>query len=309
MPIETSLRCRGAGRDEDAELTTPTGLDGEDLEILLRALKDSHGVDFTGYKRSSLRRRVARRMGEVGIDDVEAYQHHLRVQPSECEQLFNTILINVTAFFRDADRWAYLERVILPQVVAAAAGGPIRVWSAGCASGEEPYTLAILFAELLGAASLEERIEIHATDVDQQDLRVAREGVYARDGLDMVPPDLCTRYFEAVASGRFTLRADVRRAVRFARHDLVTDAPLPDMHLVVCRNLLIYLESETQARVLRSLHRGLRDDGFLFLGEAEMLLTASDLFEPVHLPARVFRKSRCAMAVDGQYPAPTGRVA
>ncbi len=267
----------------------PGGLDAEAFEALLEDLKQTRGFDFTGYKRTSLGRRVLKRMAQVGLTDVRAYHDHLQVHPEEFAKLFDTLLINVTSFLRDPDRWGFLATEVLPKLIEEAGDDQIRVWSAGCASGEEPYTLAMLFAELLGVEQLEQRVKIYATDVDEDALRHARHGVYDEAKLDGLPDELRARYFQPDGAG-FAIRPELRRAVIFGRHDLVSDAPISNLHLLTCRNVLIYLNSETQAQVLRSLHFGLRDDGYLFLGKAEMLFAEHDLFEPVEIVQRVFRK-------------------
>ena len=152
----------------------------QDLELLLDYLRRSRGFDFTGYKRASLSRRIDKRMQVVGVDGYLSYVDHLEVDPEEFTQLFNTILINVTGFFRDPPSWEYLREEILPRVAAdKRGGGPIRIWSAGCASGEEAYTLAMVTAEALGADTVRERVKIYATDVDEEALNQARLARYS----------------------------------------------------------------------------------------------------------------------------------
>src|SRR4029453_2634052 len=152
-----------------------------DFEALLLYLKEARGFDFTGYKRSSLMRRVERRMTQAGLHDYAEYLDHLQVHPEEFTALFNTILINVTGFFRDPETWAALSGDVLPRILNEH-DGPFRVWSAGCASGEEAYTLAIMLAEAIGLEPFRKRVKIYATDVDDEGLAHARQAVYsARD--------------------------------------------------------------------------------------------------------------------------------
>lgn len=260
------------------------------FEDLLVFLRDHRGFDFTGYKRSSLMRRVRRRMEAVEIEGFEEYQDYLEVHPNEFAYLFNTILINVTSFFRDREAWDFLSEEVVPQVIENAAGGrEIRVWSAGCAGGEEAYTLAIVFAEALGVEEAIDRLKVYATDVDEEALARARQGGYSPETVEPVPDDLREKYFD-LAGGQYVFRGDLRRSVVFGRHDLIQDAPISRLDLLVCRNTLIYLNAETQRRVLARFHFALRDDGFLFLGKAEMLLTHSHLFRPVHQDYRFFSK-------------------
>ena len=261
-----------------------------DFEALLLYLQQSRGFDFTGYKRSTLIRRVLKRMGQVGISDFGEYLDYLQVHPDEFAQLFNTILINVTSFFRDPDAWAYLGREVLPRIIEARQGDePIRCWCAGAASGEEAYSLAIMLTEALGVEQFRHRVKIYATDVDEEALSQARlAGNTARE-IDSVPKEFVERYFE-LAGTRYTFRNDLRRWLIFGRHDLVQDAPISRLDLLVCRNTLMYFTAETQGRVLARLHYALNDGGYLFLGKAEMLLTHTNLFTPLDLRHRLFTK-------------------
>ncbi|WP_240157283.1 CheR family methyltransferase [Pseudonocardia broussonetiae] len=260
------------------------------LEALLAHLRDTRGFDFTGYKRSSLSRRVARRMQEVGITDHGEYIDHLEMHAEEFTALFNTILINVTAFFRDPDSWDHLQKEILPGLLATKRPGEqLRVWSAGCASGEEAYTLAIVLAELLGVEEFRSRVKIYATDVDEEALTHARQAVYDEQQVRNVPDEWRERYFERVGP-RYQFRPDLRRSVIFGRNDLVQDAPISRIDLLVCRNTLMYLTAETQSRILSRFHFALGSTGVLFLGKAEMLLSHGALFVPLDLRRRVFTK-------------------
>ena len=267
------------------------------FESLLEYLRAARGVDLTGYKRSSLRRRVAKRMHELDLPDAAALQDHLEVHPDEFQRLLDTILINVTGFFRDPDAWAYLAEEVIPQLTRGSSSDrPIRVWSAGCASGEEAYTLAMLFAEALGEDQVRDRVKVYATDIDEDALVTARAAVYGRESVEAIPEALRARYLEPVG-GRFQIRPDLRRCVIFGRHDLVRDAPISRLDLLVCRNVLMYFNRDTQAQVLNRLHFALRRGGLLFLGRAEMLLTRTDLFEPVNLRHRVFRPAAAAVPI------------
>ncbi|HSR25296.1 MAG TPA: CheR family methyltransferase [Candidatus Eisenbacteria bacterium] len=261
-----------------------------DFEALLLYLQQSRGFDFTGYKRSTLMRRVLKRMGQVGIGDFADYLDYLQVHPDEFAQLFNTILINVTSFFRDPDAWEFLAREVLPRIIASKPGDdPIRCWCAGTASGEEAYSLAIMLTEALGVEQFRRRVKIYATDVDEEALSQARLAGHTAREIESVPPEFVERYFELVGT-RHTFRTDLRRSLIFGRHDLVQDAPISRLDLLVCRNILMYFTAETQARILARLHYALNDGGFLFLGKAEMLLTHTNLFTPVDLRHRVFTK-------------------
>lgn len=261
-----------------------------DFEALLLYLKETRGFDFTGYKRSSLMRRVNRRIDQVGVATYADYLDHLQVHPEELTALFDTVLINVTGFFRDPEAWDYLREKIIPVVLRNhGAGTPIRVWSAGCASGEEAYTLAIILAEALGPDEFGRRAKIYATDLDDEGLSQARQATYTERDVRTVPPELLKRYFDAVGSW-YVFHKDLRRSVIFGRNDLVQDAPISRIDLLVCRNTLMYFNAETQARILSRFHFALNDGGVLFLGKAEMLLSHKNLFQPIDLKRRVFRR-------------------
>lgn len=263
----------------------------ESFEALLRYMRDSRGFDFTGYKRTSLMRRVRHRMDQAGYDTFEEYLDTLQASSDEFAALFNTILINVTAFFRDPPAWDYIATEVVPSILAERGpSDPIRVWSAGCASGQEAYTLAMLVAEAVGVDEFRQRVKIYATDVDEDALAEARAASYDGKAVESVPPELLDRYFEPV-NGRYIFRKDLRRAVIFSRNDLVKDAPISRVDLLVCRNTLMYLNSETQRNVLSRLHFALAPQGVLYLGHAEMLLSHSDRFTPLNLKHRVFKKA------------------
>ncbi|MFI5908026.1 CheR family methyltransferase [Dactylosporangium sp. NPDC051541] len=270
-----------------------------DFEALLVYLKEARGFDFTGYKRSSLVRRVERRMSQVPPDDYAEYLDYLQVHPDEFTALFNTILINVTGFFRDPDAWSALSREVLPRLIDEHEG-PLRVWSAGCASGEEAYTLAMALAEAMGAERFRERVKIYATDVDEESLAHARQATYGERDLQHLEPELLERYFEP-AGGRFTFRKDLRRSIIFRRNDLVQDAPISRIDLLVCRNALMYFNAETQTRILSRFHFALAPGGVLFLGKAEMLLSHANLFTPLDLKRRMFRKVSRPVLNGGAY--------
>jgi two-component system CheB/CheR fusion protein len=261
--------------------------DGRTLEALLEYLRMSRGFDFTGYKRPSLARRVTKRVQALNLQGFGDYLDYLEVHPEEFATLFNTMLINVSSFFRDAPAWECLRADILPKLLAAKPAGPIRVWSAGCAGGQEAYSLAIAFAELLGAEAFCQRVKIFATDVDEDALSQARQGSYSLEDLEPVPAALREKYFERAAP-RYVFRNELRRAIIFGRLDLIADAPISRLDLLACRNTLIYFNLETQRQVLDRFNFALNETGFLFLGRAEMLLMHANLFTPVNLRHRIF---------------------
>ena len=278
----------------DSELGTAPEATLSDTEAgwtnLLNYLTTARGFDFHGYKQATLGRRIRKRMAALEIDSFAAYQDHLEVHPDEFTTLFNTILINVTGFFRDPQAWDVVRNEVVPRIVSAKAPGePIRAWSAGCASGEEAYTIAMVLAEELGAEQYRERVKIYATDVDEDALNAARQAAYTARQVESVPPDLLERYFEHL-DGMYVFRKDFRRQVIFGRHDLMADAPISRVDLLVCRNTLMYFNSEAQTRILSRFHFALNGGGFLLLGRAETLMAHGQTFLPVDLKRRISQK-------------------
>jgi two-component system, chemotaxis family, CheB/CheR fusion protein len=265
---------------------TDTGFDE-----LLVFLQNNRGFDFTGYKRSTLGRRVAKRLTEVRCENLVDYLDYLQVHPEEFEALFNTILINVTSFFRDPEAWDFLRDEAFPPLLDSKPDdSPIRVWSAACASGEEAYSLAIMLAEKLGIEAFRSRVKIYATDIDDEALAIARHGEYPASAVASLPEELIAKYFEPIHD-RLVFRSDLRRSIIFGRHDLIQDAPISRLDLLVCRNVLMYFNAETQGRILARFHFALTNAALLFLGKAEMLLTHTNLFSPMTLHHRVFTKA------------------
>jgi two-component system, chemotaxis family, CheB/CheR fusion protein len=278
-----------------------------DFEALLDYLRDSRGADFTGYKRPSLTRLVNRRMRTAGVDGYAAYLDLLQVEAGELTALLDVLLINVTSAFRDPAAWQALRERHLPEALAALEPDePVRVWSAACATGQEAYSLAILLHELLGQEEYLRRVKVYATDVDEGALAVARTGRYAAKDLAGLSPEHRATYFETEGEV-LRFRSDLRPSLIFGRHDLLQDAPISRVLLLACRNVLMYLTPETQARVLERFAFALHPSGLLLLGKAEMLLTQSHLFAPVNLSQRIFatrrttsRQRLTALAVGGQ---------
>ncbi|PSB51486.1 chemotaxis protein CheR, partial [Chroococcidiopsis cubana CCALA 043] len=186
-----------------------------EFEALINYIKRNRGFDFTGYKRSSLMRRVRKRMQALDLENFSDYMDRLEVAPEEFVLLFNTILINVTSFFRDRATWDYVTTEIVPRITARKEPTePIRIWSAGCASGQEAYTLAMVMAEAVGVEQLRQRVKIYATDVDEEALNQARQATFNEREVSSVPPEMLELYFESF-NGVYTFRKDLRRSVIF----------------------------------------------------------------------------------------------
>jgi two-component system CheB/CheR fusion protein len=261
---------------------------------LLEYLRTTRGFDFTGYKVSSLMRRMRKRMAEVAVRTYTEYIDFLEVHPHEFDPLFNSLLINVTGFFRDPEAWQFLAAKILPRLLGEKPPeAPIRVWCAGCASGEEAYTVAMLLAEAMGEEAFKARVKIYAADADEDALTHARHASYSDREVADIPPDLLASYFEPGSGGmgRHVFRTDLRRSLIFGRHDLVQDAAISRIDLLTCRNTLMYLNSETQGKILARFHFSLAKSGYLFLGKAETLLSHNSSFRPVELKHRIFQRA------------------
>jgi two-component system CheB/CheR fusion protein len=262
------------------------------FEAMLEYLQQSHGFQITGYKRPTIFRRVSKRMKMLGIEDFGRYKDYLQVHQEEFPELFNTILINVTSFFRDPEAWDYLAKAILHKIIAEKEENhPLKVWNPGCASGEESYTIAMVLAEALGDDVFRSSVKIYATDIDEVALAQARQGTYKTADLQEISSPLRQKYFEP-SKDNFEFRRDLRRSILFGRHDLLKDSPISKLDLLVCRNTLMYFNSVSQKKIVANFHFALNDKGYLFLGKSELLLSHYNLFTPVDKRYRIFSKVR-----------------
>ena len=237
------------------------------------------------------------------FENVAEYLAHLREQPEEVKQLARDLLISVTSFFRDPDAFSTLETdVIAPLVQAKNADVAVRVWVPGCATGEEAYTMAMLLLEHQTAAQNPSRLQIFATDVDEQALDVARRGIYPEGISADVSPERLARFFTRVHDSAWQVSKQLRETVTFAAQNLLTDPPFSKMDLISCRNVLIYLEPETQKQIIALLHFALKEGGSLFLGPSETVGRQTDLFEPISKKWRIYRRIGPGWAHDVQFP-------
>ncbi|HEY3067685.1 MAG TPA: CheR family methyltransferase [Methylomirabilota bacterium] len=258
---------------------------------LLDKLATEYQFDVREYKETSLARRIRSRLSQVRVESFADYITYLDRHPDEHVALFNAVLINLTGFFRDPPAWAALRHEVVPRLVADAGHSrAIRVWSAGCSTGEEPYSIAMVLAEHLGERARDFDIKIYGTDIDEAALGAARHGLYRTDHLKDVPSELVERYF-AKEGQMYRFRRDMRRWCIFGRHNLAQDPPLSHIDLIACRNVLIYFRSELQDRILPTFNYALRESGFLFLGKSESLLARSRRFAPVVLKWRIFQRA------------------
>jgi len=257
---------------------------------LCEELRHQLGHDFSQYKRSTMLRRIQRRMQVIGASDGMKYLELLREKPGEADLLFRDLLINVTCFFRDTEAFDYLRREVIPLLLRdKGAGDTIRIWAPGCSSGEEAYSIAILISEALARLRVRPAVQIFATDIDEQMLQKARAASYPHGVVKEVPPELLDRYFFA-QDDNYVLVQTIRDMVRVSNHNLIKDPPFSRVDLIVCRNLLIYFNAGLQQRLIPVFHYSLRPQGWLFLGSAENIAGRNDLFEAIESSAKIYRR-------------------
>lgn len=258
--------------------------------ILLRART---GHDFSLYKKTTVYRRVERRMAIHQLDRIGDYVHYLRENPQEVDLLFRELLIGVTSFFRDPATWAYLQDHVLPEMLAAQpAGSVLRAWVAGCSTGEEAYSLAIVFREALDKLAPANRhsLQVFATDLDADAIEKARRGLYPANIAADVSAARLERFF-VEEGGAYQVGKEIREMVVFAPQNLIMDPPFTKLDILTCRNLLIYLGAELQRRVLPLFHYSLKPGGILMLGSAESIGSFTDLFVALESKARLFQRN------------------
>jgi two-component system CheB/CheR fusion protein len=257
------------------------------LREVLAFLRTRTGRDFTGYKRATIVRRIARRMQVNGTDNLAGYLTFLRTRPGEAPALLQDLLISVTNFFRDADCFHALEPHLRELMRQREPTEPVRVWVAGCATGEEAYSLAILLCEFARELDAPPPIQVFATDLDEEAIRAGREGIYPATIEADVSQDRLRRYFTREHRG-WRVRREVREMVLFAQHDVLKDSPFSRLDLVSCRNLLIYLSREAQQRVFQTFHFALKSQALLFLGASETCEDSGNLFTVADKKHRLF---------------------
>jgi two-component system CheB/CheR fusion protein len=262
----------------------------DQINAVLAVLRAHSKYDFRCYRKRMLVRRVERRMGLNHLDKPDAYLAFLREHPDEIKHLSRDLLISVTSFFRDPEAYKVLQsEVVVPLVESKQSDDPIRVWVPGCATGEEPYSIAMLLLDEMAKQQKACRLQIFATDVDEEVLDVARVGIYPESITTDVSPERL-RHFTRVDETVFQVCKQLRESVTFATQNLISDPPFSKMDLVSCRNLLIYLEPETQRKIIPLIHFALKDGGYLFLGPSETIVRQTELFEPISKKWRIYRR-------------------
>jgi len=261
---------------------------------LLANLQGKFGRDLSNYRVSCIQRRVSLRMTILKISTLDEYMTYLATNPAEIEHLLDTVTIHVTEFFRDTEVFDAIAKNVLPDIVSRKLRSPsrtIRVWSAGCSTGEETYSLAILMTRQLRIGGTDLALEIYGTDVSKEAVSAAIEGSYEARKVYDVPADMRRKSFETKGTA-FVVAPDVRRCVKFSVHDLFSPPPFAMLDLVVCRNVLIHFDQKAREGVLKGFHAALGDSGLLILGKSEAVAgTALDWYELVDPRNKVYRKT------------------
>ena len=305
--IVSNLAAFFERRFGDASAERDASVVANHIDEMCSALREVVGHDFNGYKRATLARRIERRMQVLDITDAGEYLARIKSDGDECQALFRDLLINVTRFYRDPDAFESLrEHVIDPMVRDAQTDQEIRVWIPGCSSGEEAYTLAMMFADACERLDRRPILQIFATDIDEQMLSAARESRYPAASLIDIPEPMRSNY--TVGHGEtFTIAAAIRDMVRFSSHSVVKDPPFSKIDLISCRNLLIYFDDRLQQAVLPVFHYSLRPEGYLFLGTSETVGRFDDLFDDIDQRSRIFRRNSRAPNYPLELPMTTPR--
>lgn len=278
--LQGSKRKQGIPSTQTPSITA-TNLASGTNRILMQ-LRTATGHDFSQYKKSTIGRRIERRMSQHDIADTEVYARYLKEHPAETQALFKELLINVTSFFRDPDAFDVLRNEILPTLFLGKPDGYVfRVWVTGCASGEEAYSIAILLRELMDETKPEFKIQLYATDLDDDAIATARAGIYPPNIVQDISPERLRRFFTKEAAG-YRVKKEIREMVVFAVQNVIKDPPFTKIDLLCCRNLMIYLETELQNRLIPAFHYALKPGGVLFLSPSESIGNHTDLFAPIN---------------------------
>jgi two-component system CheB/CheR fusion protein len=273
---------------------TPSPLSDAAMKKIFVLLRNQTRHDFSQYKSGTIQRRVERRMAVFRIDEVDNYVKLLQQGPAEIEALFHDLLIGVTQFFRDSEAFAALEAKVVPSLFVgkSAVNGVVRVWVAGCATGEEAYSIAILLQEYMDALQRRYEIQIFATDIDSRAIATARIGKYPVGIAADVSPVRLSRFFSAEPGGQgYRVHKDIRDMLVFSEHNIIKDPPFSKLDFISCRNLLIYFDADLQQRLMPLFHYALNPQGKLFLGSSEGVGEFSDLFSPLERKAKLFERS------------------
>lgn len=251
-------------------------------------VKSKHGLDFSCYKPSTIKRQLERRMAANNISDIADYLKYIYLNPSELSILFKEFLIGVTSFFRDAETFEKLEKDVIPELLNKISDREIRIWVAGCSTGEEAYTLAMIFREVIEKNYINKSIKLFATDIDKKALQFASTGAYPESITADVPVTYLSKYF-IKQGNQFIISRSIRELIVFAEHNLIKDPPFTNISFISCRNLLIYLKPDAQMKVLKNFHYSLKSGGILLLGNSETIGELNSLFEVVDQKFKIYK--------------------
>lgn len=284
-------------------LKTACGLDESDnasLEKIIILLRKRTGNDFSLYKKNTILRRIERRMGVHKIDDISVYVRYMQNNPNEIDIFFKELIIGVTSFFRDQIVWDKLKETVIPDMLMnIPQEAIIRVWVAGCSTGEEAYSLAIVFKEVFEKykPSRNFNLQIFATDIDNEAVQIARNGVFPSSISESVSPHRLEKYFTKFKD-EYKINAEIREMIVFAQHNLIMHPPFTNIDMISCRNLLIYIDAALQKKIIRLFNYSIKPDGILLLGSAETIGQNNNIFSPLDLKLKFFKRSSSESVPD-----------
>ncbi|SDB46028.1 two-component system, chemotaxis family, CheB/CheR fusion protein [Flavobacteriaceae bacterium MAR_2010_188] len=272
----------------------------KDVNVIFELLERRSGTDFSLYKPSTIMRRINHRINVLQLESINDYLGYIKESPRELDLLFEAVLIGVTEFFRDRLAFENIRKYLKELIESKNPGDTIRVWSVGCATGEEPYTISIILHELLGKRIRDYQLQIFASDLDERALQVGRKGIYQKESLENLPINLLSKYFEKIDENRYVVIKELKQYILFTKHDISHDPPFVKLDMISCRNLLIYFNNDLQKQTLQTFHYSLLPGSLLFLGKSESITVAADLFDKVS-NYKVFRKSNSSASYNFRF--------
>lgn len=273
-----------------------------DLQRLLNKIYDEKGLDFRGYRETSLKRRVDRRLQFSGAKDYADYINLIDQDPEEYTRLLDNLTVNLTEFFRDYESFRVIEEKVLPQIIEKKLQEKtwgledkkhnrpsLRIWSAGCATGEEIYSIAIVVHEILGKRIKDIDLTIYGTDIDEGCLIKAKKGEYPREGVQNMDEPRLSKWF--FYNGNYKIKDEIKQLIKFLRYDLIKESYFTNIDLIMCRNVIIYFQKHLQEKILLKFHKSLNCNGILWLGTSETLTGRSkEYFAPLYIKDNIFQK-------------------
>jgi len=285
--------------DERVESDKLSSAEVQSFNLIIHNLHKRRGIDFRQYRPRCLRRRIVVGMHDANVASLAEYVHFLEKNPDGYDKLLDRITINVSEFFRNPETFGAIEKKVIPALIERKnriCSNTIRIWSAGCATGEEPYSLAILFTDYLEKFKLHFTLHILATDIDKDALRQAEEGCYRAKSFRELKPYQVKRYLEKKPGDHYVIKPELKSMVKFTSHNMISDEPPAHFDLILCRNVVIYFSKELQTRVYGNFYAALAPYGFLVAGKTESLMGIDEsLYEKIDLAERILRKKNPQM--------------